>query len=107
MEDFTRFLYVNDLLAYYGGFLTEKQLDIMKQYYHLNLSLQEIAENLAISRAAVSDTMKKALQHLENFEANLGLIKKTKHLKELVENLKNTTLTIEQAQLVKSIEEEL
>lgn len=107
MEDFNRFLYVNDLLSYYGNFLTEKQLDIMKQYYQLNLSLQEIAENLTISRAAVSDTMKKALQHLENFEKNLQLIDRAKKLTILIEKLEESKLSDDQISLINAIKEEI
>lgn len=43
MEDFNKFIYINELLVRYGGLLTAKQLEAMKLYYHLNLSLQEIS----------------------------------------------------------------
>jgi len=72
MENVQEFIYINELLAIYGKSLTEKQLAIMESYYVFNLSLQEIANNLNISKAAVSDAIKVSLGHLENLETIVG-----------------------------------
>lgn len=72
MENLQEFIYVNELLAIYGPSLTPKQQTIMEQYYVFNLSLQEIATNLKISKAAVSDAIKVSLGHLENLETIVG-----------------------------------
>ena len=107
MEEFNKFIYINELLVRYGGLLTAKQLEAMKLYYHLNLSLQEISENLNISRAAVSDTLKKAVQHLENYEDKLGLSRQKKARKKLVDQLRNSNLTSQQKEIVERLEEEI
>lgn len=66
-------VYVNKLISTYGNLLTDTQRDILQDYYEYNLSLQEISENRNISRAAVSDAIKKAEQKLEKYEKELGL----------------------------------
>ena len=48
------------LLDIYGGLLTQKQKDVMDQYYNYDLSLQEIAENIDISKQGVHDMIKRA-----------------------------------------------
>ena len=64
---------VNRLLDIYGRLLTDVQLEIMKDYYELNLSLSEISENRNISRTAVSDAIKKSRKNLEFYEEKLGI----------------------------------
>ena len=50
-------LTVSYLLDFYGDVLTDKQRDVMEQYYNDDLSLAEIAENFGITRqGAVSYT---------------------------------------------------
>jgi len=65
---------VNDLFAKYGTLLTEAQQEVMKNYYEFNLSLSEIAENLKISRTAVSDSLKTSLAKLDKYESELHLV---------------------------------
>ncbi len=89
MEDIHQFLYTNELFAHYGSLLTHKQQEVMKLYYHYNLSLQEIADNLSISRAAVSDTLKKATAHLQRYEQHLGVHAKFKQINTLVAMLEH------------------
>ena len=43
------------LLDYYGMVLTEKQRNILTEYYNDDLSLAEIAENYGITRQGVRD----------------------------------------------------
>lgn len=107
MEDIQKFIYINDLLARYGELLTAKQLEMMKLYYHLNLSLQEISEECGVSRAAVSDSLKKATRHLEKYESVIQLEKKNRHLKTLLTTLKEENLSVQQQQIIAEIEKEL
>ena len=46
------------LLDYYGMVLTEKQRNILTEYYNDDLSLAEIAENYGITRQGVRDAIK-------------------------------------------------
>ena len=64
------------LLETYETLLTEKQREIMDDYYRFDLSLSEIAESKGISRAGAYDAIQKSLEKLEEFEAKLQLIKK-------------------------------
>ena len=68
--------YIALLKDFYGPLLTDKQQNILDLYYGDDLSLSEIAENLAISRQAVYDILKRAEQVLEGYEQKLGLVKR-------------------------------
>ena len=67
---------ISMLCQIYGKLLTEKQLNIMDNYYNLDLSLSEIAENEGITRQAVRDIIKKGENKLFEFEEKLGIMKK-------------------------------
>ena len=68
---------VSMLCETYGKLLTEKQLAILEDYYNMDLSLSEIAENHDITRQAVRDVIKKGESKLFEFEEKLGFMKKT------------------------------
>ena len=46
-------IYLNELFDYYNVLLTKKEQDIFIDHYEDDLSLQEIADNLNISKSAV------------------------------------------------------
>ena len=50
------------LLDFYGEVLTEKQREMLRQYYNDDLSLSEIGENFGITRQGARD----AIKHGEN-----------------------------------------
>ncbi len=64
------------LLDYYGPVLTEKQRDILTEYYDEDLSLAEIAENYGITRQGVRDAIKHGEAMLTEMEKNLGYAEK-------------------------------
>ena len=66
---------MNDLLDYYGGLLTERKQDLCRYYYREDLSMQEIADLEGISRAAVSDTIRKCEAELEKYERILKCVR--------------------------------
>ena len=78
---------ISMLCEIYGKLLTEKQLDIMDNYYNLDLSLSEIAENEGITRQAVRDIIKKGENKLFEFEEKLGIMKKTMKQEEKIANI--------------------
>lgn len=65
------------LCQVYGNLLTEKQYQVLDDYYNNDLSLSEIAENLNITRQAVRDNIKKGENKLFEYEEKLGIMKKT------------------------------
>ena len=62
------------LFDFYGETLTEKQRDVMEQYYNDDLSLAEIAANFGISRQGVLDSLSRAETALGEFERVTGCI---------------------------------
>jgi predicted DNA-binding protein YlxM (UPF0122 family) len=60
------------LLDFYGDVLTEKQREMMEQYYNDDLSLSEIAENFGITRQGVRDAVKHGEAALLELEAKVG-----------------------------------
>ena len=81
---------MNNLLDFYGKLLSEKQYRAMEMYYEYDYSLNEIAEDLNISKQAVSDNLKRAASNLREFEKKLGLIenyRKRQDRKKRLENL--------------------
>ena len=78
----------NDLFSVYGALLTDKQREIVSSYYAYDLSLSEIAEGMGISRAAISDALNKAEEHLEHYEAELGFLNKKSDLVHRFERIK-------------------
>lgn len=83
---------ISELLDVYGKLLTNKQLEIMKQYYDEDLSLSEISENLNISRQAVYDTIKKSEKLLYEYEQSVGFKalkeKRAEEINQIVDKLK-------------------
>lgn len=65
---------VNILLDYYGGLLTARQQKLCRYYYREDLSMSEIAELENISKAGVSDTIRKCEAELERYESILKCV---------------------------------
>lgn len=87
------FLKINKLFSVYGKLLTDKQKNIVSQYYQEDFSLSEISENLAISRQAVHDTLKKSEELLLDFENKLSIVslieKNTKSFNQIADIIKS------------------
>ena len=64
---------LSQLLAVYGGLLTDKQRDAMKMYCDCDCSLAEIAEEVGISRQGVRDAIVKGENTLTKLESELAL----------------------------------
>ena len=67
---------ISMLCQTYGKLLTEKQLEILENYYDKDLSLSEIAENEGITRQAVRDIIKKGENKLFELEEKLEIMKR-------------------------------
>ena len=60
----------------YSNLLTQKQKEYFEDYYFMDLSLAEIAENKNVSRNAVHDQIKRTVNALVGFEDALKLNKR-------------------------------
>ena len=86
---------ISYLLDFYGDVLTEKQRDVMVQYYNDDYSLAEIAENFGITRQGVRDGIKRAEQQLLEMEERLGLAKRFRSVQEELTQICDHALQIE------------
>ena len=84
---------VNNLIDMYGKFLTQKQLNIMTDYFKNDYSLSEIADNLNISKQAVKYTIGLALDRLKDMDNNLNLINIKNKLNEFLLKVDNDLKT--------------
>lgn len=62
------------LYDFYGPLLTGRQQDLVRAYYLEDLSLGEIAGTQRVSRQAVHEQLRRALEALERYEERLGLV---------------------------------
>lgn len=74
------------LFDYYGKLLTDKQFEIVDQYYNEDLSLSEIAEIHGISKQAVSENLKRAEKKLYNYEKKLLLVDRNQKTSKGIQN---------------------
>ena len=65
---------LNYLLDFYGPLLTDHRRELLGLYCEEDLSLQEIADQMAITRQGVSDAVNKARRQLDDYERKLGLV---------------------------------
>lgn len=89
---FEKTLRVNQLYDAYGELLTQRQQEVFKYYYQEDLSYQEIADILEISRAGVYDTLKRTVDFLEETEIKLGFALKYGKLFEALFALDNAAV---------------
>ena len=86
---------ISMLIEIYGNLLTEKQLNILDDYYNMDLSLSEIAENNQITRQAVRDIIKKGEKKLFEFEEKLLVMKKLLKQEKQISNILSELTQIE------------
>ena len=80
---------VNLLMDCYEDLLTNKQREYLSYYYDEDLSLSEIAEELDVSRNAVYDNLKRAVNALEDYEKKLHLLEKHIQRMDLIDRIEN------------------
>lgn len=90
----------NKLLEIYGELLTPTQAEILENYYSLNLSISEIANERNISRAAVEDCIKKGIKKLEFYEKKLGIVEKNEELSKAIKHLRELELSDEALEII-------
>lgn len=88
-------LEISFLLDFYGDVLTEKQRDVMQQYYNDDYSLSEIAENFGITRQGVRDSIKRGEAIILELEQKIGFAKKYRNIQKGVSDILTCTRDIE------------
>ena len=80
------------LFDYYSELLTEHQRNVLDEYFNEDLSMNEIADNLNISKSAVQDLIKRAIKQMQEYEDKLSLIKKGKQIKLILDKIKDDNI---------------
>ena len=70
-----------ELYDLYSNLLTEKQRNYFEDYYYMDLSISEIADNYSISRNGVYDQLKRVVDSLRKIEDGLKLKKRIDEIK--------------------------
>lgn len=79
-----KFVYYNELYLIYKDLLNEKQREVFDLYYGDNLSMQEIADELSISKSRIGVIIKDVEKRLDNYENNLRILSRNKKLNDLL-----------------------
>ncbi|MGN0976112.1 MAG: YlxM family DNA-binding protein [Gemmiger sp.] len=82
------------LMDHYAPMLTERQRDILTEYYDEDLSLAEIAENYGISRQGVRDAIKHGEATLLELEEKLGNARRFNRIRDDLAELERLTREI-------------
>lgn len=95
---------ISMLLEIYGKLLTEKQYQMLEDYYNHDLSLSEIAENQNITRQAVRDNIKKGENKLFELEEKLQIMEKMMKQEKLLQEVLSELGKIQEVSSDKKIE---
>ena len=87
-------LQISFLLDFYGDVLTQKQRDVMEQYYNDDFSLAEIAANFGITRQGVRDSIKRGESILLELEQKVGFAARYKAVQESMARIEELTRDI-------------
>ncbi|WP_242955939.1 MULTISPECIES: sigma factor-like helix-turn-helix DNA-binding protein [unclassified Faecalibacterium] len=80
------------LLDFYGEVLTDKQREMMSQYYHDDLSLSEIGENFGITRQGARDAIKHGESALLELEQKVGFAARYRRVQQTLEQLEQLVI---------------
>lgn len=80
------------LLDFYGEVLTEKQREMLRQYYHDDLSLSEIGENFGITRQGARDAIKHGENSLLELEQKVGFAARYRQIQQTLEELEQLVI---------------
>ena len=95
---------VSILCEIYGKLLTEKQLEVLNDYYNNDLSLSEIAENNHITRQAVRDIIQKGENKLFELEEKLLFMEKKMEQEKLLQDVLNELSKLQDTSSDKKVE---
>lgn len=96
--------YLSMLYDFYKDLLTDKQKKYFEEYYFMDFSLSEIAENYQVSRNAVFDQLNNTVKILENYEEKLKLYHAYLVRKDLIAKIKELSDDSEVLDLLAKLE---
>ena len=98
----------NLLIDFYGELLTDRQNEVLSHYYSDDLSMQEIADELGISKSAVSDLLHRSTSQLQEYKDKLKLISSYQKRNSIYEQLLalNDKRVLEYVSKLKNIDRE-
>ncbi len=79
-----KFVYYSLLLDIYDFLITENKRKIFSLYYDENLTMQEIADLMQVSKSFIGSSIKTTEQKLTKLENELQILKTNERLKELL-----------------------
>jgi len=82
---------INELYDIYKVLLTDKQRAYIELYYHEDLSLSEIADEVGVSRTAVHDNIGRSEKLLVGYEEKLGIYEKDRKSRAIYDKIKACT----------------
>lgn len=88
MADLEKTEEINELLDLYMPLLTEKQQTALELVYQEDMSMQEAASLLGITKQTVHFNVQSGLKHITKLEANLHLLKRNKQLETFISKYK-------------------
>ena len=95
---------VSMLCQIYGKMLTDKQYEMINDYYNNDLSLSEIAENNNITRQAVRDVIKKGENKLFELEEKLLFMKRMLNQEKQIQSILSQLSKIQEASSDKKVD---
>ncbi|HIS11868.1 MAG TPA: DNA-binding protein [Candidatus Onthocola stercoravium] len=80
-----KYVYYGMLFDIYQGLLKDSNKEIFKWYYDENLTLQEIADNLGVSKSYIGRIIKNTEKKLDELESTLHIYENKNKIKKLLE----------------------
>jgi hypothetical protein len=80
------------LLDFYGEVLTDKQREMLRQYYNDDFSLSEIGENFGITRQGARDAIKHGESTLLELEQKVGFAARYRKVQQTLEELEQMVI---------------
>lgn len=80
---------INNLLDFYLPLFNKRQQEMLILYYREDFSLQEVAQQMKITRQGVHDSLQRCVAQMEKTEAALMLIDKHKKQEEVLAELQD------------------
>lgn len=79
-----KFIYYNELFDIYEQLLSINNVQIFSYYYRENLSMQEIADILNVSKSYIGTVIKKVEKKLDEYEEKLNIHFKRENIKNIL-----------------------